>query len=393
MRDLLYLSLQYVSHHRLKLMVLILAITLVSWLPVAIQSIVEQTAEQLLQRADTTPLVIGAPGSPLELSLGSLYFKSRTSSTLPYRELQALEHTGHARAIPLYYRFHVQGHPIVGTNPDYFAYRGLRLNSGRPAAILGEAVIGAKVAEVMGLGAGDYVISSPESVFDLAGVYPLKMPIVGVLAANFSPDDEAVFVDIKTAWVIQGLGHGHQDLNRKEAAGQILKREEGNIVANASVHQFNEITAENLQSFHFHGDNADNPVSAIIPLPHSDKSAALLLGQYLEEREDVQIVRSRRVISELLETVFTVRDYIVVAIAIVAVATAIVAILVFYLSLQLRRGERFTLARIGASRLQVCGLMAAEVICVLLCSALFSALLILLTRHYGMTVLQQLLIT
>ena len=393
MRDLLYLSLQYVSHHRLKLMVLILAITLVSWLPVAIQSIVEQTAEQLLERADTTPLVIGAPGSPLELSLGSLYFKSRTTSTLPYRELGAVKRTGHARGIPLYYRFHVQGHPIVGTNPDYFSYRGLRLDSGRPAAILGEAVIGAKVAEVMGLGPGDYVISSPESVFDLAGVYPLKMPIVGVLAANFSPDDEAVFVDIKTAWVIQGLGHGHQDLNRKEAVGQILKREEGNIVANASVHQFNEITAENLQSFHFHGDNADNPVSAIIPLPHSDKSAALLLGHYLEEREDVQIVRSRRVISELLETVFTVRDYIVVAIGIVAVATVIVAILVFYLSLQLRQGERFTLARIGASRLQIYGLMAAEVICVLLFSALFSTLLILLTRHYGMTVLQQLLIT
>jgi len=393
MRDLLYLSLQYVRHHRLKLMVLTLAITLVSWLPVAIQSIVEQTAEQLLQRADTTPLVIGAPGSPLELSLGSLYFRSKTPNTLAYQELEAVERTGHARAIPLYYRFHVQEHAIVGTNPDYFAYRGLRLDSGRPAALLGEAVIGAKMAEVMGLGVGDYVISSPESVFDLAGVYPLKMPVVGVLAPSFSPDDEAVFVDIKTAWVIQGLGHGHQDLNRKEAVGQILKREEGNIVANASVRQFNEITPENIQSFHFHGDNADNPISAIIPLPHDDKSSALLLGHYLEERGDVQIVRSRRVISELLETVFTVRDYIVVAIAIVAVATATVAMLVFYLSLQLRQGERFTLARIGASRLQVYALMATEVICVLLLSSLLSAVLIALTRHYGMAVLQQLLIT
>ena len=65
--DLLYLSLQYVRCHRAKLAVLTLAITLVSWLPIAIQSMVEQTAQQLLARADNTPLVIGAPGSPLEL--------------------------------------------------------------------------------------------------------------------------------------------------------------------------------------------------------------------------------------------------------------------------------------------------------------------------------------
>ena len=52
MRDLLYLSLQYIRHHRVKLLVLTFAITLVAWLPIAIQSIVDQTAAQLLQRAE-----------------------------------------------------------------------------------------------------------------------------------------------------------------------------------------------------------------------------------------------------------------------------------------------------------------------------------------------------
>ncbi len=390
--DLLYLSLQYLRAHRIKLLVLTFAITLVTWLPVAIQSIVDQTAEQLLQRAEQTPLVIGAPGSPLELSLGSLYFRSRTETTLPYAEVAELNRTGFARAIPLYYRFRAQEHPIVGTTPDYFNYRGLELATGRRVALLGEAVIGAKVAEAMGIGVGEHVISSPESVFDLAGVYPLKMPVVGVLAPSLSPDDEAVFVDIKTSWVIQGLGHGHQDLNRQEAVGQILKREGDTLIANASVRQYNEITADNLDSFHFHGDSATHPISAIIPLPDSDKAAALLLGHYQEEREGVQIVRSQRVISELLDTVFTVRDYIVVGIAVVAVATATVALLVFYLSLRLRKGERHTLARIGASRFQIQLLMATEVVAVLLLSALLSTVLILLTRQYGMVLLQQLIV-
>jgi hypothetical protein len=76
----------------------------------------------------------------------------------------------------------------------------------------------------------------------------------------------------------------------------------------------------------------------------------------------------------------------------VAVATAIVALLVFFLSLRLRQGERFTLARIGAGREQIIFLMATEVVTVILVSSALSALLIVLTNRYGMQMLQQLLV-
>jgi putative ABC transport system permease protein len=393
MHDLLYLSGRYIRYHKLKLAVLIFAITLVSWLPIAVQSIVDQTASQLLARAESTPMVIGARGSPLELSLGSLYFSTRTPKTLNFAELNNVEANDLARGIPLYYRFHSQNYPIVGTTPDYLEYRRLRIKSGRPVAWLGEAVLGSNVAEALRLSVGDAVISSPESVFDIAGVYPLKMPVVGILEPSFSPDDDAIFVDIKTSWVIQGLGHGHQDLDNKNALGQILKKDGNNLVANASVKQYNEVTADNIDSFHFHGENSQRPISAIIPVTANAKSAALLLGHYQQERDDVQIVRSRQVISELLDTVFTVRDYIVVGIAVVAVATVIIAVLVFFLSLRLRQGERFTLARIGASQGQIIVLMATEVIAVILFSAILTALLVMLTNRYGMQLLQQLLLS
>ena len=393
MNDLFYLSIQYIRHHRNKLLALILAITLVGWLPIGIQSIVKQTADQLLSRAEQTPLIIGAGGSPLELSLGSLYFRSHPTSNLNYSELKRVEDGGLATAIPLYFRFHAQEHPIVGTSSDYLDYRKLRLAAGRPMALLGEAVLGAEVARVTGLKVGDYIISSPESVFDIAGVYPLKMPVVGILAPALSPDDKAIFVDIKTSWVIEGLGHGHQDLNNQQASSQILKKEGDNIVANASVRQYNEITQDNLASFHFHGNNDSHPLSAIIPIPKDKKSSALLLGRYLEENKDIQIVRSRKVIGELLDTVFTVRDYIVAGIYIIAFSTAAIALLVFYLSLQLRQAERFTLSHIGAGRMQIYYLMATEVITVLLISAGLSAVLTLGTQHFGIQLLQSLLLT
>ena len=165
-----------------------------------------------------------------------------------------------------------------------------------------------------------------------------------------------------------------------------------NLVANASVRQVNEITAENLGSFHFHGNIDGYPISAIIPQPPDDRSAAMLLGRYQEERDDILIVRSQRVIAELLDTVFTVRDYIVLGVVVVALATAIVALLVFSLSLRLRKGERYTLERIGASRAQIRFLMATEISFVLLLSAVLTAVLVALTERYGMALMQGLLL-
>ena len=55
------------------------------------------------------------------------------------------------------------------------------------------------------IGPGDHLVSAPESLFDLAGVYPLKMTVVGVLSSAHSSDDLAIFVDLKTAWIFHYL--------------------------------------------------------------------------------------------------------------------------------------------------------------------------------------------
>jgi hypothetical protein len=104
--------------------------------------------------------------------------------------------------IPMYVRFKARGHPIAGTTLDYFEFRGLKIDQGRQFAVLGDCILGAKVAKSLALKPGDSLISSPESLFDLAGVYPLKMKVAGVLKKSHTSDDLAVFVDLKTAWVI-----------------------------------------------------------------------------------------------------------------------------------------------------------------------------------------------
>ena len=383
MRHALYLAWRYLLYNRIKTLILLASIALIVFLPVGLRVLVKQSSRQLTARAQATPLVVGARGSPLELVLNTLYFRADYPEPMAYGEAARVAASGLAQAIPMYVRFRSRKRPIVGTTLEYFSYRGLRLAAGRQLAMLGECVIGHRVARALGAGPGDHVISSPESVFDIAGVYPLKMRVVGVLEFSDSPDDDAIFVDIRTAWVIQGLGHGHQDLNRPEAASTVLKREGSNVVGNAAVVQYTEITEKNADSFHFHGDLSDFPMTAVIAVPPHAKASAILQGRFETPGLATQIARPVEVMDELLATILTVESFVVAGAVIVGLATLATVVLVFLLSLRLRRREMETLFKIGGSRTSVAVVMTSEIVIVFVAGVVLAAGLTLLTSQFG----------
>jgi putative ABC transport system permease protein len=309
-----------------------------------------------------------------------------------FSQVQRIAESGLARPIPLYIRFRSLDDPIVGTTVDYFDLRGLRLASGGPMTRLGDCVVGAEIARQRRLEPGGQVISSPESVFDLAGVYPLKMRITGVLQHSDSPDDHAIFVDVKTAWVIEGLAHGHEDLARPEAASRVLRREDDRIIGNASVVQYNEITDENIASFHFHGDTAAFPITAVIADPPDQKSAAILMGRYESADERHQILQPVLVMDELLETVLTVQSFVVAAVIIVGTATLATTVLVVLLSLRLRRREIETMIKIGGSRGRIVSVLASEVIGVAAGGVALAFVLTWLTSEFGSELIRSLIL-
>ena len=388
MKDTLYMAWQYLSHHKVKTVLLVFAIALIVYLPVGLKVIVDQTAEALTERAQSTPLLVGAKGSPLELVLNSLYFESTPPEEIPYAQTDRASSYDGAAAIPIYSRFRVQEHPIIGTSIDYFRFRGLAVAKGRQMAMLGECVLGATAAKRLAVSPGGTVISSPDSVFDLAGVYPLKMNVVGVLGKSDSPDDNAVFVDVKTAWIIAGFAHGHQDLSKSAGASNVLKKEKDVIVANAALVKYNESTPENVDSFHFHGDVSTFPITAVIAVPNSPKTSALLRGKYLGADERVQIVKPLDVMDELLETVVSIRQYVVTAVVIVGLSTLITTVLVFMLSLRLRRREVITMHRIGGSRGRVVSILAAEIVVTIVMGICLAGVLTVMTAHFGAALIQ-----
>ena len=392
MRGPLYLAWRYLVHHRVKTLILISSISLILALPPGLEVLIESGARSLTERAESTPLIVGARGSALELVLNSLYFESEAPVAMEYREVERVEESGLARAVPLHVRFRARNRPVVGTSLDYFELRGLRVESGRGLTLLGECIVGARAARELDLAPGDFLVTSTENVFDLAGVYPLRLHVVGVLGATGTADDGAVFVDLKTAWIIEGLGHGHQDLATPEAQRAVLSREGGRITANASVVEFNEITAANIDSFHFHGDLSDHPVTSLIALPHDDKSRVLLMGRYESKEERVQAVRPLRVIEELLATVVKVQGYAAAAIGVVGLATLATSALVFLLSLRLRRREIETLVKIGGARTPVAIVLASEIVAVLAIALLAAAVLTGLASRFGPMALRALIL-
>lgn len=365
MNGILYLAYRYLAFNRLTTATLVAVITVIIFLPFALELVLDRGSERLTARAAATPLLLGAKGSSLELVLQSLYFDGNSPEPMQYGIADSVASTGLARTIPLYLRYETGGQPIVGTNSDYFEFRKLRIDSGRSMEMLGEAVLGALAARKLNAAPGDGVLTSPETVFNVAGAYPLKLRIVGVLAPTGTPDDEGVFVDVRTAWVIGGIGHGHAEQPISSTASG----------PNVPVTQYREITPDNFVDFHFHGDQASFPISAILAVPEDNKAGVLLEGRYQDTDIDLQIVRPSDVMDDLLSTVLTVRQYVLAAVMLVGATTIATIVLVFVLSVRLRRGEIQTMIRIGSPPWRIGMILGSEILLVFLVSVGLAAAL------------------
>lgn len=353
MRNAAALALAYLRFHWIASVALILSIALIAAVPIATRIILTAGEASLLDRAGTTPLLLGARDSALDLTLGALYFDGPAPRSLTNGDAEAVWDSGLGIAIPLHLGLSARGQPVVGTRVDYFDFRGLALATGRPLAQIGDAVIGAGVARSLGLTAGDTLITDAQTLFDLAGVYPLQLTVSGVLARAHSADDDAVFVDLNTAWIIAGIGHGHDD--------PVATGDGQAVIASPAIAQFNRITPQNIDSFHLHADPAVLPIHAVIVVPTDDRASAIVQGRYLEQANPLQIVTPLTVIRGLLDTLLRIGRLIDLIVIIVSAATLIAVGLSLSLATRLRAAEMATFHRLGAHRRLIAMTICAQI--------------------------------
>ena len=381
MKNAMFLAWKSLLWHRGRSLTIIVSLAITIWLPVTVRLVLNQFRHEISARAQATPLVVGARGSRIDLALHALYFDTLPPAGTTMAEVHQISDSSLGIAIPLHVRYRTQSRPgvdgaaIVGTSPEYYDFRKLEIEHGSMPSLLGDCVIGARLAEQMHLQAGDSILSAPRNAFDLAGNYPLKMKITGILKRAHSPDDDVVFTDVRTTWVIDGIGHGHQKLTPESDPNLLLKTDNSHsdgtktITANAGVLPFTEITPENISSFHFHGEPESFPLTAVIVDPQDDKSRIRILGRYASTRATAQCLKPPEVIDELLSLVFRIEQLVWICSLAAAVVTGLLLALVLSLSMRLRALEMQTMFRLGCSRTTIALLHSAEILLMLLAAA------------------------
>jgi putative ABC transport system permease protein len=390
MKSALFLAWKSLLWHRGRSLTIIAAVAIMIWLPVTVRLTLNQFREEITARANSTPLIAGAKGSRVDLTLHALYFDAVATAETTMAVVNEVTDSDLGVAIPLHIRHRSESSPgtigaaIVGTSPEYFEFRQLRVDRGEMISMLGECVIGANVADRMQLKPGDAILSANQNTLDLAGNYPLKMNVTGVLKRSQSADDNAIFTDVRTTWVIDGIGHGHQEVNRETDPALVLPSEDPNSVkANAGVLPYTEITEDNLDSFHFHGDPTTFPLTAVIIVPNDEKSRVLTLGRFASATQSAQCLSPADIITELLQIVFRIEQVVWACSVAAGVVTLLLLGLILTLTMRLRAAEMQTMFRIGCSRSTIALLQLSELLLLLICSIAIATAASLISASAG----------
>lgn len=378
MRGSVLLALRYLRFYPWRTAILVVCLSMAACLPLALRYLLEHYRQSLTRRAESTPLVLGKRGSRFDLAMSGLYFKTNLQDEITVRDCRDVDADGRADTIAMLVRYAARGVSVVGVEADYYSFRDMTPAVGTLPFQLGDAVLGATAAIELGLGPGDTLITDRTELYNLAAEYPLRLNVSGVLNATDREDDGAVFVDIKTAWVIAGIGHGHGDLAKTAQPQDILERRGDTIVASDAVRTFVAITPDNVTSFHFHLPEAERPASCALVIPNSNRDDDILKARY-RQHERLQLVTPVHIVDDLMATLFRIETIVQASFGLALVAMLLLLGLVALLSIRLRQHETTMLRDLGCSRTFIRGMFVAEWLVILFCALLATLALVSLT--------------
>jgi len=355
MRSACYLAWSYTKAHKGRTLILIAALGLLLLLPTAVTLVIRSYDARMGTRAEATPMIIGAKGNRYDLLLQALFFRDGRTDDVPFGLVEKLEAdlAFDAIAIPVHARHTAENAPIVGTElATYFDFRGLSVAQGELPSMMGQAVLGHSAAKRLGVTVGDTLTTDRVNLYNLAKSMPIELNVVGLLESTNSADSEAVFVDLKTAWIIAGLGHGHDPAAHASEA------------SHAATVTAIRITPDNADTFHFHGEASELPLSAVLVLPETDKDRTLITSR-TNASANYQALRPAAVMNELMGLVLRIKKLFDANTALVGVAVVLLIGLVIALSMKLSEAERKTLHKLGCGRWLIVQTQAVELAIVL----------------------------
>jgi putative ABC transport system permease protein len=324
------------------------------------------TADTFIKPSRGFSLVVGAPGSGLQLVLDSVFFMGQSPGLLDYEAFEEVRrHPSTELAVPYAVGDAFRGFRVVGTTDAFFdarfpypsaapgqnklavgrafrfdaealkgALRALAaVNTNQPPAdgvlaqttpatnggapAVAEAVLGAEVAASLDIRVGDRIEPTHGVEGGLPHTKPQLWDVVGILRATETPLDRLVLINLDSFFRIDD----HM----------------GGIVP----------------------ETGNPAISSVVLFPKPGVHKAILLS-HLNKRTQLQVADVDSEVRNLLRIVGNVdRVFFVIAVAVVLVGAASVAVAI-YNTLNARRRELAILRVLGARRATVFGMILAE---------------------------------
>ncbi|WP_273124866.1 ABC transporter permease [Bacillus weihaiensis] len=216
---------------------LIISIAIAVALTCSVLLISSGVEDGIKKQAESYDLIVGAEGSPLQLTLNSLMYVDTPTGNVSYELYESLVKDDKVlKAIPLALGDSYKGRSIVGTNLEFFEpfREGLpdrfTLKEGEWFAKSGEVVLGSQLAKDADLRIGDEFHGNHGVGNHALEHEDYSYEVVGILNSTGTADDQAIFTPIESVWEVHdhegddSSSEEHED--EKEITALLIKPEQ-----------------------------------------------------------------------------------------------------------------------------------------------------------------------
>jgi putative ABC transport system permease protein len=328
-------------------------------------------------------VLVGVKGSPLQLTLNTVYHIDKSPGNIKYQMYTDLLHSPVYRryvkyAVPMCVGDSYKGLRIVGTLPTFFGYKddSTRAEEGhrfeyRPGQSFEvadgsmfnpdkfEAVLGSDVTKLTGLKLGDsfqatHGMPSPTEPPD---IHKEVWKVVGVMKPTHTANDKVLFIPLLSFYTI--FEHGEAEIER-----EMIRRGENPATRPKPADE------DDVQHYKLRADGTidlqlppeDREVSAILVSSRGEGGfAGQALAYDLNLQPDVMAVNPASVMREFFETFLSSSAKVLLLIALMVTIVAAASIMTtIYNSVSARRREIAILRALGATKRRILGLICFE---------------------------------
>jgi putative ABC transport system permease protein len=260
----------------------------------------ERLDSQLHQNVAGIEALVGAKGSPIQLTLANIYHLDDPTGNIPLEKAEALRNNPMVdKAIPMAYGDNHKGYRLLGTNLDYLDLYHGKLEEGRHITKPLEVIVGHNVAKKLSIDIG-YTFYSTHGSHNGHEHKENQYVVVGILEQSKNVLDNLIITSIASFWQTHqqsDLSNSFDSISFAKATvlNKNLKQHETHVHDEHCTHEHHEHEGHNHEA-HDHEEHRQDTLEN-----HSDTHANHDIDEHhLDEHEEEHPVSDGKEITALL---------------------------------------------------------------------------------------------